>query len=225
MADELADRRNLQLPATGYEHSLHLVRGDSACREGKEEVGLDLKPGDLKILGLAQIWSAEDTGIHCLLLSATLAMTAAEAVRLTRYSDPVEGSWEVGDEVYAVSLWEDEHSVKQVSRWMTAAEEVIPQAVACVAALAAKTSAVRVADVTRGVASRSPRPDRLMDVFRTQHPYRRSGARGAGRELAAGIAWPGCFSAMLVRGMDHRTWRNQPLLGPAPACRPSPARR
>ena len=43
-------------------------------------------------------------------------MTAAEAVHLTRFSDPVEGSWEVGSEIYAVSLWKDDQSVEEVLR-------------------------------------------------------------------------------------------------------------
>jgi hypothetical protein len=32
-----------------------------------------------------------------------------------------------------------------------------------------------------------------------------------------GIAWLACFSAVLFRGKDHRTRRNQPLLAPAPS--------
>jgi hypothetical protein len=166
---ELRDRRGLAADRDEYGIP-DLLR--AACREGKEEVGLSLEPSDLKILGLAQIWSAEDTGIYCLLLSATLPMTVAEAVRLTRYSDPVEGSWEVGNEVYAVSLWEEgDRSVLEVLRWITAADEVIPQAVACVVALANKTSAVTMTDLEYAADSHSGKPDRLISVLHTYQPY------------------------------------------------------
>jgi len=165
---ELRDRRGVA--ADRDERGIpDLLR--AACREGKEEVGLPMEPADLKILGLAQIWSAEDTGIYCLLLSATLPMTASEAVRLTRYSDPVEGSWEVGSEIYAVSLWEDSQSMREVLRWITSDEEVMPQAVACMIALAEKTSEVRTKSWGYGVTA-SARPDRLIAVLRTHHPYR-----------------------------------------------------
>lgn len=92
---ELRDRRGLAADRDDFGMP-DLLR--AACREGMEEVGLILDPRDLKILGLAQIWSPEDTGIYSLLLSATLPITAAEAALRTRYSDPVEGSWEVGSE-------------------------------------------------------------------------------------------------------------------------------
>ncbi len=166
---ELRDRRGLA--ADRDESGIpDLLR--AACREGKEEVGLSLEPGDLRVLGLAQIWSPEDTGIYSLLLSATLSMTAAEAVRMTRHSDPVEGSWEVGSEIYAVSFWEDNQSVAQVLRWIASDEEVIPQAVACMVALAKKTSMVRTVNLNRAIGSPSPRPDRLINVIHTYHPYR-----------------------------------------------------
>jgi hypothetical protein len=166
---ELRDRRGLAADRDEYGIP-DLLR--AACREGREEAGLSLEPSDLKVLGLAQIWSEEDTGIYCLLLSATLSMTAAEAVRLTRYSDPVEGSWEVGDEVYAVSVWEDDQSVHDVLRWITTADEVIGHAVACVAALVNKTSAVTMADLDYAMAPHSGKPDRLINVLQTHQPYR-----------------------------------------------------
>ncbi len=166
---ELRDRRGLTADRDEYGNP-DLLR--AACREAKEEVGLSLEPGDLKILGLAQIWSSEDTGIYCLLLSATLPITAAEAVSLTRYSDPVEGSWEVGNEVYAVSLWEEEdRSVLEVLRWITSTDVVIPQAVAGVVALANKTSAVTMTDLERATASHAGKPDRLISVLHTCQPY------------------------------------------------------
>jgi 8-oxo-dGTP pyrophosphatase MutT (NUDIX family) len=144
----------------------------AACREGMEEVGLDLARHDLRILGLAQIWSQEDTGIYSLLLSSPLPITAAQAAELTRHSDPVEGSWEVGDELYAVSMWEDDQSVEDVLRWVASDSEVVPQAVACLAALAHKTSTVRIADWQSILDSPSPRPDHLTKVLPTHHPYR-----------------------------------------------------
>lgn len=144
----------------------------AACREGLEEVGLPLEIRDMKTLGLAQIWSREDTGIFSLLLSATLSMTAAEAVHLTRFSDPVEGGWEVGSEIYAVSLWEDDQSVEEVLRWIVSDNEIIPQAVACIVALVYKTSEVRIANLKDIFISSHPRPDRLINVLPTHRPYR-----------------------------------------------------
>lgn len=166
---ELRDRRGLSADRNelGFPDLLR-----AACREAKEEVGLSLDPDQLKILGLAQIWSQEDTGIYALLLSATLSMTAAEAVQLTRYSDPVEGAWEVGSEVYAVSLWKDDQSIRDVLHWITSDEEVIPQAVACIVALANKTSGARIENVPRSTASPSPKANRLVTVLRTRQPYR-----------------------------------------------------
>ena len=166
---ELRDRRGRAADRNDFGFP-DLLR--AACREGKEEVGLSLDPDQLKILGLAQIWSQEDTGIYALLLSATLSMTAEEAVLLTRYSDPVEGAWEVGSEVYAVSLWKDDQSIKDVLRWITSDEDVIPQAVACIVALASKTSHVRMVNLHRSSALPSPKPDRLVKILRTCQPYR-----------------------------------------------------
>ena len=166
---ELRGRRGLSADRNEFGNP-DLLR--AACREAKEEVGLSLDPDQLKILGLAQIWSQEDTGIYALLLSATLSITAEEAVLLTRYSDPVEGAWEVGSEIYAVSLWKDDQSIRDVLRWITSDEEVIPQAVACIVALANKTSEVRMVNLRRSSVSPSPKPDRLVKVFRTCQPYR-----------------------------------------------------
>jgi len=166
---ELRDRRGIS--ADRDESGIpDLLR--AACREAREEVGLALEPDQLKVLGLAQIWSPEDTGIYALLLSATLSMTAAEAVQLTRYSDPVEGAWEIGSDVFAISLWKDDRSVGDVLRWITADDEVIPHAVACVVALANKTSDVRLADLDRSSVSPAPKPSRLVTVLRTRQPYR-----------------------------------------------------
>jgi hypothetical protein len=159
-----ADRDDLGMP--------DLLR--AACREGMEEAGLSLDRSNLKILGLAQIWSGEDTGIYSLLLSATLPITAAEAVSQTRYADPVEGSWEVGSEVYAISLWEDENGPSEVLRWVTSDPEVMPHAAAGIVALAAKsaeTAAISV-DHSAAAAAVAARPDRLIQVLRTCNPYR-----------------------------------------------------
>lgn len=166
---ELRDRRGLAADRDEFGIP-DLLR--AACREGMEEVGLPLDLHDIRILGLAQIWSREDTGIFTLLLSATLSMTAAEAVQLTRYSDPVEGSWEVGSEMYAVSLWEGDQSVEEVLRWIVSDDEIIPQAIACIVALANKTSEVRIASLKNIFVSPSPRPDHLINVFQTHRPYR-----------------------------------------------------
>ena len=166
---ELRDRRGLSADRNEFGMP-DLLR--AACREGKEEVGLSIDPDQLKILGLAQIWSQEDTGIYALLLSATLSMTAEEVVQLTRYSDPVEGAWEVGSEIYAVSLWKDDQSIRDVLHWITSDEEVIPQAVACIVALANKTSEVRIVNLDRSSVSPYPKPHRLVNVLRTCQPYR-----------------------------------------------------
>jgi hypothetical protein len=144
----------------------------AACREGMEEVGLSLDPSDLKILGLAQIWSREDTGIYSLLLSATLPITAAEAMSRTRYSDPVEGSWEVGSEIYAIALWEDANGTSEVLRWITSDPEVMPHAVAGIVALAAKSAETAAISLDHSATAGAARPDRLINVLRTCNPYR-----------------------------------------------------
>jgi hypothetical protein len=166
---ELRDRRGLAADRDEFGIPDLLM---AACREGMEEVGLPLARQNLKILGLGQIWSREDTGIFSLLLSATLSITAAEAAECTRQSDPVEGSWEVGNELYAVSLWEDNQSVEEVLRWIVSDSDAIPQAVACLVALAYKTSQVRIADWRAILNSPSRRPDRLIKVIPTHRPYR-----------------------------------------------------
>jgi hypothetical protein len=144
----------------------------AAAREGMEEAGLALDPHRVRILGLAQIWSGEDTGIFVLLLSAGLTQTAAEVAQLTRYSDPVEGSWEVGHELYAVSLWEDGQSTREVLEWIAADPEVIPHAIACVTALAYKTSGTRIPDWRDILGSAPPRPGRIIKTLPVHRPYR-----------------------------------------------------
>ena len=166
---ELRDRRGIAVDRDDFGMP-DLLR--AACREGKEEVGLSLDPSDLKVLGLAQIWSPEDTGLYSLLLSATLPITAAEAASLTRYSDPVEGSWEVGSEIYAISLWEDEKGTSEVVRWITSDPEVMPHAVAGIVALAAKSSDTRAISLKHSATEGAARPDRLITVLRTCNPYR-----------------------------------------------------
>lgn len=166
---ELRDRRGLAADRDDFGMP-DLLR--AACREGMEEVGLILDPRELKILGLAQIWSPEDTGIYSLLLSATLPITAAEAALRTRYSDPVEGSWEVGNEIYAVSLWEDEDSTSKVLRWINSDPEIIPHAVAGIVALAAKSSNTNPIDLKNSAAAGADRPDRLIEILTTCNPYR-----------------------------------------------------
>jgi hypothetical protein len=166
---ELRDRRGLAADRDDFGIP-DLLR--AACREGKEEVGLSLDPSDLKILGLAQIWSPEDTGLYSLLLSATLSITAAEAMERTRYSDPVEGSWEVGSEIYAVSLWEDEKSIAEVLRWVTSDAEVMPHAVASMVALAGKSSNTRTIRLKHSPTASAARPDRLIKILPTCNPYR-----------------------------------------------------
>lgn len=144
----------------------------AAAREGLEEAGLSLDPHRVRILGLAQIWSGEDTGLFVLLLSAGLTQTAAEVAQLTRYSDPVEGSWEVGHELYAVSLWEDGQSTREVLEWIAADPEVMPHAIACVTALAYKTSGTRIPDWRDILGSAPPRPGRIMKTLPVHRPYR-----------------------------------------------------
>lgn len=168
---ELRDRRGLAADRNEFGIP-DLLR--AACREGIEEVGIPLQANSIRILGLAQIWSREDTGIFSLLLSASLPMTADEAVQLTRYADPVEGGWEVGSEMYALSLWEDNRSVEEILRWIVSDDEIIPQAVACIIALTHKTSDVRVADLKNALASHSTRPDRLVKTLPVHRPYRLS---------------------------------------------------
>ncbi len=144
----------------------------AVCRESHEEVGLQLRPTDLRVLGLAQIWSPEDTGIWCLLTTSALPISAAEVSGLTRFADPVEGSWEVGHEVYALSPWRSPDGPDRLLQWAAGQPDLVPHAVACLAALFRKSGTPGPGWWSSAAASPPSWPEDLIETLPARHPFR-----------------------------------------------------
>jgi 8-oxo-dGTP pyrophosphatase MutT (NUDIX family) len=141
------------------------------CREAREEVGLDIKPHDVRILGLTQTWSPEDTGIWALLTTVALDLTAAEVAERARYGDHVEGTWEVGNIMYALSPWASDDDAAALLRWSIENDRVVPQAVASLHALLVKAGVTLPSDLTSGNAPSLPF-EHLIESLPLRQPFR-----------------------------------------------------
>jgi 8-oxo-dGTP pyrophosphatase MutT (NUDIX family) len=141
------------------------------CREAREEVGLRLVPEQLRLLGLARIWSPEDTGIWCLMTTASLTITKEEAAELVRFGDHVEGSWEVGAELLALDLWRPPGAHRDVLRWAASAD-LVPQAVASLLALVRKSGCDVSIDWRAAASSPTVLTESVLQPVSLRHPFR-----------------------------------------------------
>ncbi|WP_183096200.1 hypothetical protein [Nocardioides stalactiti] len=165
---ELRDRRGLRADRDpeGIPDLLSAI-----CREAREEVGLQLDPGDLRVLGLARIWSPEDTAIWCLITTAALRISAAEVASRARYADHVEGAWEVGSELFAVDPWRTQNADVDVLKWAASAD-LVPQAVASLAALMRKSGTDIAIDWATATQSATNLTAPVLQTIPLRHPFR-----------------------------------------------------
>jgi 8-oxo-dGTP pyrophosphatase MutT (NUDIX family) len=74
-------------------------------RETREELGLDLTPGSqLAALGVIEISSETELGTHILVATTRLRGRASEFRAKRTAPDPIEGLWEIGEELMTVDL-------------------------------------------------------------------------------------------------------------------------
>ncbi|MBC7596835.1 MAG: hypothetical protein H7288_23430 [Kineosporiaceae bacterium] len=73
-------------------------------REAREETGLILEPIDVALIGIQRAWTEDDRGTWIATFGTTLDLSAKQLAEGIRKADAMEGTWELGNEVYAVAL-------------------------------------------------------------------------------------------------------------------------
>ncbi|TQK76668.1 hypothetical protein FB389_1355 [Rarobacter incanus] len=172
---DLKTRRhlNLDVDALGLPSPVEAAR-----REIREETGIDLGPERIHAIGLGRLWSSEkgalDLGTYHLHFVATTDMTAETVVREFTHADPVEGAWEVGREMLAISIPDNPRDVADLVRWMSATEGAVAQLSTGILLLAS-TRGMRLSDLVRyldksTVTKADKRFDELVDRFSIPSP-------------------------------------------------------
>lgn len=87
-------------------------------------------------VGLAQVWSHHDRGTWVLSCTTQLSTPWQDVVARFRQGDPVEGSWEVGQDLLVLDLPEDVPGAAAVVHGLATAPDVVPHVVADVVAIA-----------------------------------------------------------------------------------------
>lgn len=98
------------------------------AREAQEELGVNLDPQQIRILGLAKFTVETERGTHLLMSSSHLAQTAAEVADCVRLADPLEGRWELGGEILAVPLPTEDCEVDPLLSWLLHNPRLTPHA-------------------------------------------------------------------------------------------------
>ncbi|MCR6690370.1 hypothetical protein [Cellulomonas sp.] len=106
------------------------------AREVREETGTPVSHTDVHAVGLAQVWSHHDRGTWVLSCTTQLSTPWQDVVARFRQGDPVEGSWEVGQDLLVLDLPEDVPGAAAVVHGLATAPDVVPHVVADVVAIA-----------------------------------------------------------------------------------------
>jgi len=100
------------------------------AREAREELGLVIDSRDIAVTGVARFWNPTERGTHVLLTTTNLPLTAQQVADRVGRGDLVEGLWEVGTELCAVSLPENEADSRALVVWLLTDPELTPHAAA-----------------------------------------------------------------------------------------------
>lgn len=112
---EIMPRHGIELDraATGVPDPLRAL-----SREAREELGIDLQPEDIHVLGLGKFDVPTERGTHVLLTMARISMTANELAERTVDADPMEGRWELGGGLLEAQLPDDASGVEPLLSWL-----------------------------------------------------------------------------------------------------------
>jgi hypothetical protein len=143
------------------------------AREAREEVGLALEPSRVHLANLARMWSTPDRGTWVATFAATLDQSAAEIADGVRTADPLEGTWEVGDELFALDVPSTPDELGLLIRSLDrVAGGTTPHAIIGVLVVAGLRGRPldEVRDAVLSGTSTRPLED-LADVHRIRHPF------------------------------------------------------
>ncbi len=162
---EFFDRRGLSrdLDADGLPAPLAAL-----AREGREELGLDLTPGQISLTAVGRFTVPSEVGTHLLSGLAVLDLDLRGLLLAIRHADPVEGSWELGGSLLAVPFPRTESSIDETISWITGSPELTPHAtLSGLGAIAVHGNLRQVfarAATSRGSQEPVPRPDWVREV-------------------------------------------------------------
>ncbi|MGE3447488.1 MAG: hypothetical protein AB7H92_07900 [Microbacteriaceae bacterium] len=97
-------------------------------REGAEELGLDIDPTRVEIVGLGTFSYAEEVGTHVLLGKAQTGLSTEQVAAGLWRADATEGAWEVGHEIVAIGEPHSLESAERLVRWALLKEDLAPHA-------------------------------------------------------------------------------------------------
>jgi hypothetical protein len=124
---ELVSREGLDADLDAY--GLPDLLG-AILRETREELGLGLKPdSQLAALGVIEINSETELGTHVLVATTRLPGRAAGFKAKRSAPDPVEGLWEIGDELMTVNLGHalaDRSVGRRLVAWLRNCQDLTP---------------------------------------------------------------------------------------------------
>jgi len=145
-------------------------------RELREETGLIVDAEKVYAAGLCQTWTPKDRGTWILCFAATLDLTAGDLARQIRHADPVEGAWEVGGELFALTLPPTVNGVAHVLRSLADQDDVVDHLIGNIVAIAS----VRGIEMGNVFAEMEAIPEadpdawlRCVETFDISHPFGR----------------------------------------------------
>ena len=94
------------------------------AREGREELGLTLRPEALTTIGVATITVPEEVHSNVLLTCASVDLDLDELRAAAQDADPVEGAWEVGASMLALRMPKTESELDTAIDWLVGSTEL-----------------------------------------------------------------------------------------------------
>lgn len=120
---ELRDRLGLTVDRDSYDLPDPLL---AIAREAKEELGLEINPREIQILGLGKFSYPEEVDTWVLLTSAITKHTAKEIVELSKLADWTEGAWETDGEFLAIPVPTNRQSAESTIEWAINSKKPVP---------------------------------------------------------------------------------------------------
>lgn len=106
----------------------------AVSREAQEELALSLDPHEILPLGIAEISCEHEAGTRILLTTARARCTTTELARQAAAADPVEGAWELNDEILFVPVPTTTSAAEYLLAWTMASEDHMPHLTASLVA-------------------------------------------------------------------------------------------
>lgn len=174
---------------------------EAARREMREETGINISPERIQTIGMSRLWctdkSSMDLGTYVLTFAATIDMPAKRIAREFQRADPVEGAWETGSEMLAISLPDNPQDLADLVRWIALTRNPLGHLSAGILLLAAARGmplAELVTLLDKSVVRASDRRfDRLVKIWSLSsplNPARALGRTGSRRLVRRVGSWP-----------------------------------